>query len=68
MDDINVFSFIDTISSILKNKQVIISTHNEDFASLIQIKSSLAQERVGKINLNSYNDEEVDICSSLLIK
>ncbi|MFL0270129.1 AAA family ATPase [Candidatus Clostridium radicumherbarum] len=60
MDDINVFSFIDTLSGVLGEKQVIISTHSSEFASLIQNKASLSQDEVSFIQLNSYGVDGVD--------
>lgn len=60
MDDINVFSFIDTLSGVLGEKQVIISTHSSEFASLILNKASLAENEVSFIQLNSYGVEGVD--------
>lgn len=60
MDDINVFSFIDTLSGMLREKQVIISTHSSEFASLILNKASLPQNEVSFIQLNSYGVEGVD--------
>lgn len=36
LDDINVFSFLDVLSQILLDKQVIISTHDDKFANLIR--------------------------------
>lgn len=60
MDDINVFSFIDTLSGMLGEKQVIISTHSSEFASLILNKASLAQNEVSFVQLNSYGIEGVD--------
>lgn len=59
MDDINVYSFLDTLSGILSKKQVMISTHNEDFAYLICNKSSLDSERVKMVKLESYSEERV---------
>lgn len=60
MDDINVFSFIDTLSGMLGEKQVIISTHSSEFASLILNKASLPENEVSFIQLNSYGIEGVD--------
>ncbi|WP_017436270.1 AAA family ATPase [Saccharococcus caldoxylosilyticus] len=60
MDDINVFSFIDTLSSLRKENQIFISTHSEEFANLIKRKSGLDNAQIGYINLRSYSKERID--------
>ncbi|WP_162616139.1 AAA family ATPase [Paenibacillus lutimineralis] len=68
MDDINVFSFIDVISQIISHKQVIISSHNEDFVNLIRNKSGLEAERIGYIHFKSYGRDRIDLetnCSTV---
>lgn len=59
MDDINVYSFLDTLSVMLSKKQIMISTHNEDFAYLISNKSSLDSKRIKLIRLQAYSEERV---------
>lgn len=61
MDDINVFSFIDVISQVVAHKQVMISSHNEDFVSLIKNKSGLDEGRIGYIHFKSYSRDQIDI-------
>ncbi|WP_421535585.1 AAA family ATPase [Priestia sp. D3YE.R1] len=60
MDDINVFSFIDTLGSLQKENQIIISTHNEEFSNLVKRKSELANDKIGYIKLKSYSKEKID--------
>lgn len=59
MDDINVYSFLDTLSGILDKKQVMISTHDEDFAALISNKSILDNNKIKIIELETYSQEGV---------
>lgn len=68
LDDINVFSFLDVLSQILLDKQVIISTHDDKFASLIRLKSSLENNQITEIFLESYSKESISIRSDCLIK
>lgn len=60
MDDINVFSFIDTLSGMFGDKQVIISTHSSEFASLILNKAPLIEEEISFVQLNSYGVDGVE--------
>lgn len=60
MDDINVFSFIDTLSGILGEKQVIISTHSSEFANLILNKAPMSENDVSFVQLNSYCADGVE--------
>lgn len=64
MDDINVYSFLDTLSGILHKKQVMISTHNEDFAALISNKSILEKEKIKTIQLETYSEDGVKYVES----
>ena len=59
MDDINVYSFLDTLSGILDKKQVMISTHDEDFAALISNKSILDNNKIKIIELETYSQDGV---------
>ncbi|PGR82056.1 hypothetical protein COC43_03255 [Bacillus thuringiensis] len=70
LDDINIFSFIDVISQIvsLQKKQLLISTHNEDFASLIKAKMDLNPEKIGDITFLTYNDEGASVKGSCVIE
>lgn len=61
LDDINVFSFLDVLSQILLDKQVIISTHDDKFANLIRFKSSLENHQITEIWLESYSKESISI-------
>jgi exonuclease SbcC len=67
LDDINVFSFLDVLSQILLDKQVIISTHDDKFANLIRFKSSLENHQITEIWLESYSKESISIHSDCLI-
>jgi exonuclease SbcC len=59
MDDINVYSFLDTLSAILDKKQVMISTHSEDFAALMSNKSILSKDKIKIIELETYSEDGV---------
>ncbi|CAM4343492.1 exonuclease SbcC [Paenibacillus endophyticus] len=67
LDDINVFSFLDVLSQILLDKQVIISTHDDKFANLIRFKSSLESHQITEIWLESYSKEGISIQSDCLV-
>lgn len=67
MDDINVYSFLDTLSGVLDKKQVMISTHNEDFAALISNKSALERSKIKVIELETYSEDGVKYSESDLI-
>ncbi|MGN9167188.1 hypothetical protein DX902_09790 [Paenibacillus jamilae] len=67
LDDINVFSFLDVLSQILLSKQVIISTHDDNFANLIRLKSGLRNDQMTEICLESYSKESISIRSDCLI-
>lgn len=53
MDDINVYSFIDVLDKFVQKKQVIVSTHDSRFSSLLCNKINLESDRIQKINLIS---------------
>ncbi|MEI2395172.1 hypothetical protein [Paenibacillus phytohabitans] len=63
LDDINVYSFLDVLSRILLDKQVIISTHDDKFANLIRYKSSLENHQIAEIWLESYSKDSIKIQS-----
>jgi len=63
LDDINVYSFLDVLSRILLDKQVIISTHDDKFANLIRYKSSLEHDQIAEIWLESYSKDSITIQS-----
>ena len=69
LDDINIFSFIDVLSQVLlmQQKQVLISTHNEDFAHLIRVKMGLDAEKIGTISFQAYNDEGVAVKGNCVV-
>ena len=67
MDDINVFSFIDVISQVVAHKQVMISSHEEDFVSLIKNKSGLDGEQIGYIHFKSYSRDQIDLDTNCIL-
>lgn len=68
LDDINVFSFIDVLSQIVidQQKQVIISTHSDDFAHLMKVKMGLDPEKIGTIEFQSYSERGISVGGSCL--
>ncbi|MGW8423991.1 AAA family ATPase [Peribacillus simplex] len=70
LDDINVFSFLDVLSQviIMQNKQLFISTHNENFAHLLKAKMGLETDQVGSIVFSSYNENGVNIKGNCIKK
>lgn len=66
LDDINSYSFIDIIGSLIKkeNKQIFISTHNSDFSQLILSKLRLKKSRYSRITFKSYAKEGMLIKSN----
>lgn len=63
LDDINVYSFLDVLSRILLEKQIIISTHDDKFANLVRYKSSLEHHQIAEIWLESYSKDSITIQS-----
>lgn len=63
LDDINAYSFIDVIANLIEieNRQVIISTHDSDFAKLSVRKMSLKPEEYAYIKIQSYTREAIEI-------
>jgi DNA repair protein SbcC/Rad50 len=67
MDDVNIFSFIDVLSQISINKQILISTHSKEFANLLRSKMDLPSEKIGYINFKSYSSEKMVLESNCFI-
>lgn len=61
LDDINVYSFIDVLNRIVleEDKQVFISTHDENFANLMKLKMGIDDKELGYVNFISYSDQAV---------
>ncbi|MGE8000252.1 hypothetical protein ACQKOF_16505 [Lysinibacillus sp. NPDC093190] len=59
MDDVNILALIDVIRAIMdsryKDKHIVISTHNEDFAQLVAIK--MRNRGVVQYNITGYTEE-----------
>ncbi|QJF25765.1 AAA family ATPase [Mammaliicoccus vitulinus] len=66
LDDVNTYSFIDVLTSLINNeeKQIIVSTHNKNFSDLLMSKLSLPDENVQKISINSYSKKHIDITAA----
>src|SRR5690625_552667 len=66
LDDVNIFSFVDVISALInrKQKQVFLSTHNNDFPKLITSKMDLNDNEIGNITFLSYSQEKMLISSN----
>ncbi|MEI5915365.1 SMC family ATPase [Bacillus albus] len=65
LDDINAYSFIDVISNLvtMKDRQVLISTHDSDFARLSIRKLNLRPDDYAYIKIKSYTREAIEIQS-----
>lgn len=65
LDDINAYSFIDVMSNLIsvENRQVIISTHDSDFAKLSVRKLNLKSDEYTYIKIQSYTREAIEIQS-----
>ncbi|WP_144530010.1 AAA family ATPase [Peribacillus simplex] len=63
LDDINAYSFIDVIANLIliDNRQVIISTHDSDFAKLSVRKMNLKPEDYAYIKIQSYTRDAIEI-------
>ena len=63
LDDINAYSFIDVIANLIliENRQVIISTHDSNFAKLSARKMNLKPEEYAYIKIQSYTREAIEI-------
>lgn len=67
LDDVNIFSFIDVISSLInrKHKQILLSTHSNDFSKLISSKIDLKDNEIGNITFLSYSQDKMLISSNI---
>lgn len=65
LDDINAFSFIDVIANLIEveNRQVFLSTHDSDFATLSIRKMNLHPSECAYIKIQSYTKEAIQIQS-----
>ncbi|MED2940428.1 ATP-binding protein [Cytobacillus horneckiae] len=65
LDDINAYSFIDVLSNLVsvENRQVLISTHDSDFARLSIRKMNLNSDDYAYIKIQSYTREAIEIQS-----
>lgn len=65
LDDINAYSFIDVISNLVEveNRQILISTHDSDFARLSIRKMNLTSDDYAYIKIQSYTREAIEIQS-----
>lgn len=65
LDDINAYSFIDVLSNLVsvENRQILISTHDSDFARLTVKKMNLNSEDYAYIKIQSYTREAIEIQS-----
>ncbi|PDZ83010.1 AAA family ATPase [Bacillus toyonensis] len=65
LDDINAYSFIDVISNLvaMKDRQVLISTHDSDFARLSIRKLNLSPDDYAYVKIKSYTREAIEIQS-----
>jgi len=63
LDDINAYSFIDVIANLIlvENRQVIISTHDSDFAKLSVRKMNLKPDDYAYIKIQSYTRDAIEI-------
>ncbi|MFS8188468.1 hypothetical protein ACMG4J_17210 [Rossellomorea marisflavi] len=63
LDDINAYSFIDVIANLIlvENRQVIISTHDSDFAKLSFRKMNLKPDEYSYIKILSYTRDAIEI-------
>lgn len=63
LDDINAYSFIDVIANLnsVENRQILISTHDSDFAKLSIRKMNLDPEDYAYIKIQSYTREAIEI-------
>ena len=65
LDDINAYSFIDVISNLVleDKRQIIISTHDSDFAKLTLSKINLPQDEFTYFKISSYTNDAIEIHS-----
>lgn len=65
LDDINAYSFIDVMSNLMlvEDRQILISTHDPDFAKLTVSKMNLDPDNYAYIKIQSYTREAIEIQS-----
>lgn len=65
LDDINAYSFIDVIANLIsvENRQILISTHDSDFAKLTIRKMNLNPDEFAYVKIQSYTREAIEIQS-----
>ncbi|MBS4192847.1 SMC family ATPase [Bacillus sp. FJAT-49705] len=65
LDDINAYSFIDVLSNLVsvEDRQILISTHDSDFARLTVRKMNLDSDDYAYIKIQSYTREAIEIQS-----
>lgn len=65
LDDINAYSFIDVLSNLVsvEDRQILISTHDSDFARLTVRKMNLSSDDYAYIKIQSYTREAIEIQS-----
>ncbi|MEE6132822.1 SMC family ATPase [Priestia sp. GS2] len=65
LDDINAYSFIDVLSNLVsvEDRQILISTHDSDFAKLTVKKMNLNSEDYAYIKIQSYTRDAIEIQS-----
>lgn len=66
LDDINIYSFIDVISFLVKEekKQIFISTHHPDFSKLMASKLRFKDAQFSHVSFQSYTRERMSIKSN----
>lgn len=67
MDDINTYSFIDVLTNIINNKQMMISTHSDKFAKLLYAKSGLEKSKIGIIRIDSLKRGRINISGNCVV-
>lgn len=65
LDDINAYSFIDVLTNLVsvEDRQILISTHDSDFARLTVRKMNLSSDDYAYIKIQSYTREAIEIQS-----
>ncbi|MET3730225.1 exonuclease SbcC [Fictibacillus halophilus] len=63
LDDINAYSFIDVMANLisLENRQILISTHDSDFAKLSIRKMNLNPNEYAYVKIQSYTRDAIEI-------
>ncbi|GAA0496924.1 hypothetical protein GCM10008986_24860 [Salinibacillus aidingensis] len=67
LDDVNIYSFVDVIGTLINRnqKQIFLSTHNNDFFKLINSKLNIEDNEIGNITFLSYNKDKMLISSNV---